>query len=172
MQVEWRQIEEFPTYSVSDTGRVRNDETDRYMSPQRNQRGIVNVGLTNNRVQYKRSLTLLVADAFIERPSDKYGKLLDAFDTPINLDGDRSNNNAWNILWRPRWFASQYNKQFASSVTHACFNRPVEIIETGEMFETSLAAAMALGVLDRHIAISVMTKNYVWPIYQHFRVVK
>lgn len=169
MQVEWRQIEEFPSYSVSDIGSVRNDETDRIMSPQLNQRGIVNVGLTRDRVQYKRSLVVLVAEHFIDKPRDNDGNILKAFDTPINLDGDRYNNHAWNILWRPRWFATQYNKQFRA---RPCFSRPVEVIETGEIFETSIAAAKALGVLDREIAISVMTKNYVWPINQHFRAVK
>jgi hypothetical protein len=170
MQVEWLQIEEFPMYSVSNIGEGRNDETDRYMSKLVNQRGIVNVGLTRDRVQYKRSLTLLVAEHFIDKPRDTSGKWLEAFDTPINLDGDRFNNHADNIVWRPRWFATKYYQQFQQS--HACFNRPVEIIETGEMFETSFAAATALGLLDREIAISVMTKNYVWPINQHFRVVQ
>lgn len=170
MQVEWRQIEDFPAYSVSDEGEVRNDETDRYMTKLTNQRGIVHVGLTRARVQYKRSLTVLVADAFVERPRDKSGTIRKAFDTPINLDGDRYNNHVSNILWRPRWFATKYYQQFQQD--HACFNRPVEIVETGEIFETSFAAATALGILDREIAISVMTKNYVWPINQHFRVVQ
>ena len=170
MKVEWLQIEEFPAYSVSNIGEVRNDETDRYMTKLMNQRGIVNVGLTRDRVQYKRSLAVLVAEHFVDKPADTSGRWLQAFDTPVNLDGDRTNNRAENIVWRPRWFATQYFKQFRD--VYPCLNRPVEIIETGEMFETSLHAAIALGVLDREIAISVMTKNYVWPINQHFRVIQ
>jgi hypothetical protein len=111
--------------------------------------------------QYKRSLALIVAEAFIERPNE-------AFDTPIHLDGNRRNNDISNILWRPLHFARKFNKQFERGV-RACIGRPVEIIETGEIFENSLAAAKALGLIDREIAISIMTRNYVWPIYQHFK---
>lgn len=170
MQVEWRQIEEFPTYAVSYMGDVQNTETDRYMSKLVNQRGIVHVGLTRDRKLHKRSLTRLVAESFIEKPRDTSNEIRTAFDTPINLDGDRTNNCGDNLLWRPRWFATKFFQQFQQD--HACFNRPVEVIETGEIFETSFAAATALGVLDREIAISVMTNNYVWPINQKFRVVK
>jgi hypothetical protein len=170
MQVEWRQIDEFPRYSVGDIGQIRNDDTGRYMSLTANQRGIVNVGLMKGTVQYKRSVTILVADAFVDRPRDTSNRIKEAFDTPINLDGDRTNNNAWNILWRPRWFATKFFQQFGQA--HSAINRPVEVIETGEIFETSFAAAMALGVLDREIAISIMTNNYVFPLNHRFRVVK
>jgi hypothetical protein len=133
------------------------------MSAPVNQHGVVIVGLMRGPKQHKRSLALIVAGAFIERPNE-------AFDTPIHLDGNRHNNDISNILWRPLWFARKFNKQFEPGV-RACLGRPVEIIETGEAFENSLAAAKALGVIDREIAISVMTKDYVWPLYQHFRIV-
>lgn len=161
MQEEWREIPSFPGYSVSDAGSVRNDETDRLMAKLVNQRGIVNVGLTKNKIQYKRALANLVAEAFLIRPSFE-------FDTPIQLDGNRLNNTASNLLWRPRWFATRYFRQFHHKA--ASIVRPIEVVETEEVFEDSWAAATSLGVIDVEIAESVMTRNYVWPLFQHFRL--
>lgn len=164
MQEEWRRIGQFPGYSVSNLGSIRNDQTDRLMSQCVNNRGISTVGLVKSKTQYRRSVPLLVAQAFIPR-----SKTEQEFDTPINLDGDRRNNAVSNLLWRPRYFALRYIAQFQQDAP--CFSRPVEIIETGEQFNTSWEAATSLGVLDREIAISVMTKNFVWPIFKHFRLV-
>lgn len=164
MLEEWRGIRLFPDYSVSDSGSVRNDDADRLMTQQMNQRGIVHVGLTKNKVQHRRALSILVADAFLRKPNNN-------FNTPINLDGDRRNNEADNLLWRPRWFASQYYKQFESNV-RPCFNRKVQVVETEEIFDTSWEAAISLGVLDRDIAMSVLSGSRVRIILQHFRLLK
>lgn len=163
MSIEWRQIQRFPGYSVSDTGQVRNDETERVLATQVNQQGVVHVGLYYNGIQYKRSLSIIVAEAFLLRPSFE-------FNTPVNLDGNKGNNHAVNLVWRPRWFALRYTNQFLQS--GPSINRPVEIIETKEVFENSWQAATTLGLLDREIAISIMTCVYVFPTYQHFRVVE
>lgn len=169
MQERWRMILEFPNYSISDHGRVRNEDTGRILTRLSNQRGIAHVGLTRSRVLYKRSITVLVAEAFLAPAGD----IMDpegVFDTPIHLDGDRLNSHVKNLMWRPRWFAVKYHLQFQQD--GAGLNRPVEIIETGETFKSSWDAATTLGVLDREIVFSVMSKNYVWPLYQAFRLVR
>jgi hypothetical protein len=107
---DWRDIRFFPGYSVSTIGRVRNDDTGRMMTLMVNQSGVVNVGLTRSREQHRRAVALLVADAFIPRP------IREAFDTPINLNGDRMNNTIDNLVWRPRWFAIKYIQQFKNNV--------------------------------------------------------
>jgi hypothetical protein len=163
MQEEWRKIVMFPEYSVSNTGSVRNDETDRLMTNNVNQFGIVHVGLTKNKKQYRRALSILVAEAFIPRPS--FG-----FDTPVNLDGNRSNNEAYNLVWRPRWFAVKYFQQFQQN--HPCFTRKVQVVETGEVFGTSWDAALTLGALDRDIAFSILSGSVVPIILQHFCLLK
>lgn len=161
----WVAIEEFPGYSVSDTGLVRNDETGYLMSRLSNQGGVVHVGLTKDRVLYKRSLPLLVANAFIPKPDPE--RFVD-FDTPINLDGNRFNNHVHNLMWRPRWFAVKYHLQFQQDGPG--ISSPVQIVEDGIVFSSSWEAAITLGVFDREIAISVMTQNYVWPIFKKFRL--
>jgi hypothetical protein len=153
----------FPDYSVSTAGSVRNDETERLLIPQVNQHGIVHVGLTKNKVQYKKALHIIVAEAYLIRPSF-------TFDTPINLDGDRHNNRADNLLWRPRWFARKYYQQFQQSAP--CFTRKVQNVETGEVFDTSWQAALTLGALDRDIAFSIVSGAMVPIILQHFCLFK
>lgn len=161
---EWVEIRTFPGYSVSNMGQVRNDDKGHLMTLLVNQRGIVNVGLTHQRVQYKKSVALLVAEAFVPRPSFK-------FDAPINLDGDRFNNRADNLLWRPRWFAAKYMQQFKFN-SRGSIPRPVEIVETGEIFDDSFHAAKSLGLLDREIAFCIMTNTPIWPLNVKFRVAK
>lgn len=163
MQEEWRVIASFPGYSVSDAGSVRNDETGHLMTQLVNQGGIAYVGMCKNKKQHKRSLSLLVAEAFLICPSY-------AFDTPINLDGDRCNNRADNLLWRPRWFATKYYQQFQQDAP--CFTRKIQNVETEEVFDTSWQAALTLGALDRDIAFSIVSGSIVPIILQHFCLFK
>lgn len=159
----WINVFDFPSYSVSDQGRVINDHTGRYISVTQNTRGQSIVGLMKNNVQCKRSLTLLVANGFVVRERGE------SFDTPINLDGDRANNHWWNLRWRPLWFARRYHRQFDDN--HPTFNKPIEDVETGEVYECSMHAAVANGVLDLEIYMSMINNTYVWPTGQIFREV-
>jgi hypothetical protein len=158
----WKRIREFPGYSVSDTGLVRSDRSGRILALSENQYGLVCVGMVKDGVQYHRSVPLLVANAFIPRPPGP-------FNTPINKDGSRHNNNAYNLVWRPRWFAVRYNHQFK----HPYYNpitEPIEDIETGEVWNNSWDCALYHGVLEEDLVLSILNHTYVWPTYQQFRV--
>lgn len=160
----WLEIPSFPGYSVSDFGRVRNDVTDRLLALRVNQRGIVYAGLSRGRLQHKRSVSVLVTSAFLPKPK------LEAFDTPINLDGDRLNNHIDNLTLRPKWFAVKYFQQFYGDPRG--FKRPIEEINTKEYFKTSWEAAIKYGLLDHDILMSVVNCSHVWPTYQTFQVVE
>lgn len=161
----WRQIYEFPRYSISSEGRVRNDDTGRIMRLSENQYGIVYVGfMTRGDKQYKRSVAVLVAEAFLpdyDRP--------EPFDTPIHLDGDKANCRADNLIWRPFWFAVKYHRQFRTGYVH--IRTPIEDERTGEQFRDSLEAAATFGLLDRDIRLAIEDGTTVWPTYQRFRIV-
>lgn len=161
MEEQWRQIPEFPDYSVSDIGRVQNMETGRIMALTINQAGVVNVGLTKDLVQYKRSVTRLVALAFLPPPDHE------GFDTPINVDGDRTNNHAVNLMWRPRWFAIEYHAQFKREVPRG-ITTPIIDLMTGETYPNSFEAAKKFGLLDREILLAVLNDTWVWPTWQYF----
>ena len=154
-------IHEFPDYSVSDWGRVRNVNTGRVLVQVRNNQGVVNVGMMRGGIQQRRSVALLVARHFLDpHPSSR-------FNTPIHLDGERMNNRADNLLWRPRWFAIKYGQQFEND--QRGFRVPVVDMDSGEEFPTSWEAATKFGLIDRDIWISAMNNTPVWPTYQRIR---
>lgn len=162
MHQEWRPIEEFMGYSVSDVGQVRKDRFEKEMALSTNQIGIVNVGLTKDGRQYRRSVNLLVAKAFLEIPHS-------SFDSVINLNGDRFNNSYTNLVWRPRWFAFKYNKQFNEPIYDNYF--PIEEQDTGQRFYNPWEAAKTFGLIRREVVIAVMSKDRVWPTRQRFGTV-
>jgi hypothetical protein len=160
----WRSIPEFPNYSVSDLGRVLNTDTGRIMSQVINNTGNVYVGLTKQLVQRRRSVAKLVAQAFIP----KLAQNRESFDTPIHLNGDRTDNRVTNLMWRPYWFAVKYAKQFNEPPKG--FRVPIEEASTHEKFATSWDAATTYGLLDKEILVATTNRTYVWPTYQMFRV--
>lgn len=166
---EWCVVQGFPSYSVSNLGRVRSDihyrngNSGRILELSKNPRGIVYVGMMKDGIQHKRSVALMVAHAFV------YTARSMTFNTPINLDGDRENNYACNLLWRPRWFARQYFAQFRGT-PHARIPRPIMEVKTEQVYENSWTAALTHGLLDEEIFAATLSKTYVWPTYQRFEV--
>lgn len=157
---EWKIVEGFTAYEVSNTGHVRSRKTDRHLKFKVNQYGVVSVGMMRHGLQYNRSVPLLVAQAFLTRQ-------MPTFDTPINLNGDRHDNRVENLLWRPRWFAVAYHKQFKepyeNPITHKVKNDA-----TGEVWAHSWDACLALGLLEKDLVLSIFNRTYVWPLYQTF----
>lgn len=160
----WKPIGAFPGYSVSDRGRVRNDATQHILRTTVNQGGHEFVGMMRHGDQQKRIVSLLVAKSFLPEPK------LRTFNTPIHLDGDLENNDVENLMWRPRWFAVAYQKQFHRHHRRG-FVVPIEDIHTGERFNNSWEAATKYGLIDEEIRLATVHHTYVWPTYQEFRVV-
>lgn len=160
---QWREIRDFPGYFVSDLGQFMNQATGGLLSKVIKPNGLVFVGLMKNCVQYKRSVPLLVAEAFVSQPST----YTEAFNTPINLDGDRRNNRASNLAWRPLWFARRYHRQFLDTRTD--FDTAIEDAETGEIYESTWNAATIHGLIESEIRIAMHNNTYVWPTGQIFR---
>lgn len=159
----WAPIELFPGYSVSNHGRIRSDKFEKILSLSDTQYGLVQVGLMRDGVQYHRSVPLLVANAFLPRVSE-------AFDTPINLDGDRHNNHVRNLAWRPRWFAIKYNQQFKHpSVLHV--DAPIVDLRSGEVSVDSYQCACRYGLLEEDVVLAIENRTYAWPTYQEFAIV-
>lgn len=162
MTEHWQPIPGF-NYSVSNYGRVRSERSGRVLALVENQYGVVCVGMMRDGEQHHRSVPLLVARAFIESP-------FETFDTPINLDGDRHNNHVYNLMWRPRWFAIKYNRQFREPYQYR-IPRPLQDIKSGEISENSFECAKQYGLLEEDLVLSVFNRTYVWPTYQEFRPV-
>lgn len=160
----WLEIFEFPGYSVSSWGRVKNDFTGRVLTMLRNQHGVAHVGMNKGGIQYKRGVAKLVAERFLRHTT------LDDFDTPIHLDGDRTNNEAANLEWRPKWFADTYTRQW--NHRGARIAQPIRDIDSGERYVDSMDAARTNGLLERDIVSSVSTGVKVFPTLQRFEIVR
>lgn len=167
MRELWKPIEDFPAYpySISNFGQVINDKTHRTMAQLSNQSGYTYVSLTSSQGnQISVSVPLLVARAFLEPDPRKL------FTTPINLNGYRRDNFVGNLMWRPKWFAMRYHRQFLSPPRG--FLRPVYDVVTGEVYETSFDAAVRYGLLDYDIRKATWHDDYVWPTKLKFRLVE
>jgi len=161
---DWRPIRGFPGYSVNPLGQVRRDATERILVPRLNQYGVPYVGLMREWRQCNRSLPKLVAQTFLMPPSR-------IFDTPIQLDGDPTNCHVDNLMWRPRWYAVLYKRQFEERYYNP-IEVPVHAVNEGEKFPNSLSAACRYGLLEREVVMSVLNRTPAWPTYQYFELVE
>lgn len=162
----WKRIPQFPTYSVSDTGLVRNDDTGRIMAIRKNPHGVYYVGLMKGKKQHNLSLSRLVAEAFVSRPAqDREGR----FNNPIHLNGHKDDNHAHNLMWRPYAFAVKFQQQFAKGPSTAS---PILELKTQERYSCPLIAAMAFGLLESDIISSAVNRTFTWPTFQEFRFIE
>ena len=167
--MHWASIPSFPGYSVSDKGWVKND-SERVLSNRINPSGVTYVGLTRDGKQFNRSLAKLVAEAFLPQP------MLETFDTPINLDGDRTRCDVTNLMWRPRWFAMKYQYQFTKIWSEGY---GVIDVESGLKYQSAMHAATTHGLLALDVyEWAIMYRYYierkvrgVWPTGQRFSLV-
>lgn len=167
----WQLIEDFEPYAVSDLGNVVNTETSTFLVPYLNstrQGASVIVNLRRNGVPTTRALRRLVAEAFVPpHYPDPDGK----FDTPVLKDGNHWNAAAYNIAWRPRWFAMRYSRIMAQEwVRHS--TPPVICVETGVEYPSVLAAAIENCELPRDVFNSAGERNsYTFPYGHSYRFI-
>lgn len=161
MSDEWAAIEGFPSYGVNRLGQVCNFSTGRILRLQQNQYGVVFVGMLDaDGWQKQRSVVRMVAHAFL--PQD-----LEAFDTPIQIDGDRWNCEVGNLAWRPRWFAIRYHQQFKRRYPFS-IQAPIRDIGSGDIYRDSWVVVRTFGLLEEDLVVSIELRTYVWPTYQIF----
>lgn len=164
MSEKWTRIDGFPSYNVSDQGRVMRWTTGRIIRESFTRDGHVKIGLVENGAQHQRSLAPLVAEAFVEGQTE-------TFNTPIHLDGNQGNNQADNLAWRPRWFAWKYARQFfeidISDVRH-----PVIDLESRVIYDNVVDAAIVNGILIKDVLRSIKVKLPTFPTWQMFEFVE
>lgn len=167
----WAEIPDFPEYSVSDHGRVINENSGKYMTLSRNQQGYCMAFLRNNGQQATRSVTVLVADAFVPRDVS-----LPHFDSIIHRDGDKTNLRYTNLERRPRWFAIKYHQQFEYFRFHGKLNQygiedPIIDLESGEVFDNTTFAAIKYGLLEMDIVKCIHNQTGTFPYGRRFAMV-
>jgi len=99
-QIEWKTIEEYPKYEVSNTGLVRRIKTGRILKQSRNisysywttqNKTYMYVMLRRDGKNYKQRVHRLVANAFIPNPNQ--------LPTVNHIDNIQTNNNVSNLEW-------------------------------------------------------------------------
>ena len=88
---DFRKIEEFENYSISNLGNVRNDLTGRILIPHLNTNGYMALTLVKGKKKYLRYIHRLVALAFIPNPENK--KQVD------HINGNKTDNVLENLRW-------------------------------------------------------------------------
>lgn len=164
MNEAWADIYDFPGYTVSNHGRVRNEKRGRLVQPSYNSRGSLKVGLVIGGKQYTRSLKVLVGEAFCGGGTDK-------FNTPILLDGNQENVRADNLQYRPLWFAWKYVQQF--EYIHEYIDRgPIQEIKSGDIYSSIADASVINGLLCREVHVCIAKHTNVFPTWQIFEWVR
>lgn len=152
--MEWRVFAEFPRYSVSNTGLVKNNNTGKMLKPQVESNGYLRVLLYPEKKH--RLIHRMVALTFIPNIKNK---------PCINhIDGDKQNNCDSNL----EWCTYQENCQHARSVLNrgasietmrrnADRNREfhkkkVLCVETQKVYESFASAEKELGLCGRTIS--------------------
>lgn len=165
MNDQWKYVADFPGYSVNALGQVRNDSSERLLIQRFNQYDVPYVGLMRDWKQYIRSLPRLVAQAFLPAPPAGYST-----PTPVQIDGDRTNCQVDNLVWRPRWYAVLYNNQFKGEWYDHPIQVPIRSLSDGQVYSTSLEAGCQYGLLEREVVLSVIKSIPTWPTYQYFEL--
>ena len=163
MNEYWAPLEEFPLYQISDQGRILNLKTGRILKSSFTSSGVEKVGLFKEGHQYVRSVSVLIAETFIEKPT-----LL--CDTPIHLNGDKLDNRALNIAWRPRWFAWKHARQFLT-VDERNLTIPVVDIRTSRGYPNINQAVVEHGLLFEDVWRSIHSGSTTYPYGQIFEIV-
>ncbi len=127
VEEEWKEIEGWPDYMISNVGRVFSYRRNRTLKISPDPYGYPCVNLCYNDCWYRRSIHRLVAFAFVEGYFD--GAIVN------HIDGIKQNSFASNLEWITQ----------GGNVRHAVANglrrRKFRIIETGDMFWNSTSCA-------------------------------
>lgn len=136
MVIIWKVINEFPNYSVSDDGRVKNNKTGKILAPSPDSNGYLSVGLYRDGKHTTKRIHKLVAEAFIPNPLNLH---------EVNhIDGNKNNNDKSNLEYCTRSYNMLHSRRIIGN-KHKVEIRPIECVETGMVYPTVEAAAKAVG---------------------------
>ena len=140
---QWKKIDEFPIYSVSNCGRIRNDITGNVLLGGYDRDGYRQVTLSYNHKQYNRRICRLVAIAFIPNPDN----------LPIvnHKDENKENDYCFNLEWCTVGYNNNYGHRTSKT------RRKVQCIETTCIYDGVRVAERSTGI--SHTNISKACKN-------------
>jgi hypothetical protein len=150
--VIWKDIQGSLYYEVSNKGQVRNKRTKRVLIPTWNGRGALKVILAEDGENMSVSVARLVGDHFVE--GYEPGHVI------FYLDDDHENVDATNLQWKPRWFVQEWSYQIRRDVPMRPW--PIRMNRTGDVFDHSLACALATYGIERYIVLACVRGNQIY----------
>ncbi len=117
---EWKNIEGYDNYEVSDKARVRNKTTRYIKSPTPSKQGYHIIQLSAKGKSKTCMLHRLVAQAFIPNPEKK--------EIVKHLDGDNDNNNVANLYWQSFLEMRELNDQALLAVYKARYEEQLQLM--------------------------------------------
>ena len=136
----WKNIIDFEKYSVSNFGRIKNNETGYILKGGFDKDGYKQVTLCKNNKQYNRRICRLVAQAFIPNPNN--------FPQVNHKDENKSNDNVCNL----EWCNAEYNNNYGNKIKNAKNTKNVICIETNELFNSIRQLAQKINTSHTTIA--------------------
>jgi hypothetical protein len=156
MHEQWKVVDEFPNYEVSNFGEIRNSKFSRPNRTSLNTNGVVTTYLCKDKKQYARSLALIVAKAFLDKPERA------DFTNIIHLDGNKQNCLPSNLVWRPYHFAVKYNRERLKD-PFPDWSTSFRVNETNEVFDHPRDFAMKYGLLEMAIYSALVEGRPLFP---------
>lgn len=139
----------FPNYDALNDGNIRNRKTGRIIKPQINKKGYKALTLREGKKQYNVRVARLIADSFYE--GDHSG--LDI----CYSDGDKQNTAPDNLIFCTR--QESVNRSFESGHRDFVKRVRVRVVETGKIFRSIRACAIALGDENYRFSIAECIDN-------------
>ncbi|QGJ88065.1 HNH endonuclease [Gordonia phage Avazak] len=149
----WTPLREFPNYVINSEGILKQVDTGSIKTNRVNNYGDLIVNLYREGRPYTRKVSLLVAQSYLGEPRNE------AFNSVIHLNGDKTDCNAINLAWRPRWFVVAYNQMFENNP----INVSVRIKQTGEIFGTLREACVKYGMVESAAYLCAQDGSSVFP---------
>ena len=163
---DYRVVPGLPGYGVFPDGRIVVLETGRELNQTRNKSGVTKVNVIDRDGRcVTRSVPLLVAKAFVPRSREE-------FNSPIHLDGDKSNCSAENLEWRPRWFAVRYHKQFSQPLAFSQWEVPITDEDSFDIYENLEEVCVSNGLWYSNVVQSCHDGTRCFPTDQKFKFLK
>lgn len=157
---EWKQWPGDSDIYVSSTGVIMSKKRGNWkrLKGSKNNRGysIVGVGHSNPKYVHR-----LVAETFLDPPKDGQ--------TQVNhLDGDKSNNNVENLEWCTPSENDRHAFRTGLKKPSPGKRIQIQIVETGEIYESEAECARAIGGFQNDIALCLSGRHHTHRGY-HFR---
>ena len=163
MSLYWRTIPDFPNYEICQNGEIRNLQTNVLLKHQLN-KGYHRVALYNDFGKLYKSVHRLVAETFYEGVADKF---------EVNhISGIKDDNSLDNLEFCTRSENMKHAYRIGlKTPSGGLQNKPLRVIETGDIYPSAYECARQLGCDQRHINHCLMGKRKTHKGY-HFEYVE